>query len=512
MRTCPANQAPSAFPGIVVAVVFAAILYHCPARGDVSSLDNALETGDIGRLLEILGPGELEVEADEGDGLAEQAARDADPDIQRALKQGDMRAILDNLTPAEPESVTPAKPEPVAIPQVMVKPVSVPPVAAPPVTARTRVVPAPPTNAGKEPEVANRRRRGLFRFFFRSADQDAATIESAPAPVEVSSPAVPPAPPPRVTVVVPEPPAPGAEPRRSYSAGLPDDVPLTRPRRAGITLAAAAEKAASPPGSLTVITVPPPATEATKATVDAVEAAPPATGGAALAAPEDRSRASAELVALLNIRRDLAQTELEPDEPVPAPEPDEEAEGNPLGTEALPDPRPAAGERLAANLTTANPSPVRALIMGPATGRSPVTPAGDPILPIRRTIDQLFQEARITTEPVSAAAGIESPATYGGWQYDGAWVNGRMDGQGVLTYPDGWKYDGEWRSGRMMGQGTLMHPDGWQYVGEWRDATMDGNGVLVFPDGWKYIGEWRGGHMHGTGRLLHPANDDFSRR
>lgn len=466
----------------------AAILCGSSAWADATALDDALESGDVGRLLEILGPGELEVDTGEGDAQAGQTAGAVEPEIRRALEQGDMRAILERVIPPEPEPATGLEVE--------------------------HATPAEAVPGAIPPSGAAKRHRSLP--FLGGAGGEEKRTEPAPA----------------ITITAVEQPKPDLSPRRAHGADAPVEVPLTRPRRTGMSLAAAAEKAGPPPGLLhgrapgtvTVINIPPvpdDATEPADAGVADTREADEASEVESVAL-EDRSRASAELVALLNIRRAAAAPAVKSEEPAATPRrelpqaADEpgfgpETGADPLGAAALPSPQPAAGVLLEGNPDDPRVSAVRTFIMGPA-GHSPgMGSVNDPILPIRKTIDQLFEEARMTTEPGVAVA-VEATGSYGGWRYDGSWINGRMDGHGVLAYPDGWTYDGEWRGGRMTGQGTLRHPDGWQYEGEWRDATMDGEGTLVFPDGWKYIGEWRGGRMHGTGRLLHPANDQISRR
>ena len=72
--------------------------------------------------------------------------------------------------------------------------------------------------------------------------------------------------------------------------------------------------------------------------------------------------------------------------------------------------------------------------------------------------------------------------------YKGEWKNEKLNGLGVMTYPDGHKYVGEWKNGKYNGQGTFSWSNGNKYVGEFKDGVRHGQGTLTFPDGDKYSG------------------------
>ncbi len=117
-------------------------------------------------------------------------------------------------------------------------------------------------------------------------------------------------------------------------------------------------------------------------------------------------------------------------------------------------------------------------------------------------------------------------------QWDGACVDGKVHGEGVLTWTvmppaigavlaketffghfeegrrKGWGsykdylgnlYEGEWRGSTLNGPGQAWGVAGWQYEGNWRDSLFDGYGVLHMVDESTYRGEWRLGMMHGQG-------------
>jgi len=73
--------------------------------------------------------------------------------------------------------------------------------------------------------------------------------------------------------------------------------------------------------------------------------------------------------------------------------------------------------------------------------------------------------------------------------YKGEWKNEKLNGLGVITFPDGGKYEGEWKGGKKNGQGTFTYYDGDKYVGEfkddepWNGTTYDKNGNIYL----KYV-------------------------
>jgi len=88
-----------------------------------------------------------------------------------------------------------------------------------------------------------------------------------------------------------------------------------------------------------------------------------------------------------------------------------------------------------------------------------------------------------------------------GDHYQGAWINGKPEGQGVLTGKENgdFKYVGEFESGGAHGTGTFTGSDGFEYVGEWRDDRPTGQGTITYANGDRYVGEWRDGQLNGQG-------------
>ena len=62
----------------------------------------------------------------------------------------------------------------------------------------------------------------------------------------------------------------------------------------------------------------------------------------------------------------------------------------------------------------------------------------------------------------------------------GAWLCGKMQGEGELRWPDGRMYRGSFRQNLQYGFGYSESPgpNGTAYDGNWKDGKMNGYGVL----------------------------------
>jgi len=79
--------------------------------------------------------------------------------------------------------------------------------------------------------------------------------------------------------------------------------------------------------------------------------------------------------------------------------------------------------------------------------------------------------------------------------YKGEWKNEKLNGLGVMTYPDGHKYVGEFKNGKQHGQGIFTTPSGNKYVGEFKDGKQHGKGTLTSRFEKEYIGEFKEGTL-----------------
>lgn len=88
--------------------------------------------------------------------------------------------------------------------------------------------------------------------------------------------------------------------------------------------------------------------------------------------------------------------------------------------------------------------------------------------------------------------------------FEGTWVNGKLHGQGKLTYVDGRTVEGEWKSGKIYnGTGTWIHPCGDIFEGTWVNGKEQGQGRMAYWDGRRLVGEWKDGKVYsGQGVLI----------
>ena len=95
-----------------------------------------------------------------------------------------------------------------------------------------------------------------------------------------------------------------------------------------------------------------------------------------------------------------------------------------------------------------------------------------------------------------------------GAKYKGDWVEGKREGQGVMTWTNGDysgnKYDGEWKNGKREGKGVMIYGKSHykniqygqkQYEGEWKNDNPHGKGVMYYLNGDKYDGVWNNGSI-----------------
>jgi hypothetical protein len=103
----------------------------------------------------------------------------------------------------------------------------------------------------------------------------------------------------------------------------------------------------------------------------------------------------------------------------------------------------------------------------------------------------------------------------------GNFIAGKMQGRGVITFPDGSKidadfvdneavrgvavtaggerYEGELKNLQRHGQGKLRFKNGTIYEGGFVENRMEGYGALLYTDGGRYEGEWRNSMPNGRG-------------
>ena len=88
-----------------------------------------------------------------------------------------------------------------------------------------------------------------------------------------------------------------------------------------------------------------------------------------------------------------------------------------------------------------------------------------------------------------------------GARYEGAIVNGVIEGQGRMLWPNGDRYTGTFKNGQFQGHGRMEFAGGVVYEGEFSKGDITGNGTLHYANGEQYTGELKYGRAHGRGTL-----------
>ena len=77
--------------------------------------------------------------------------------------------------------------------------------------------------------------------------------------------------------------------------------------------------------------------------------------------------------------------------------------------------------------------------------------------------------------------------------YTGTTIQGKMNGQGKMTFENGDTYEGEFVDGYFQGTGTYTSKDGWTYEGQFVKGLADGQGKLTTQDNIVYEGTFKQG-------------------
>lgn len=97
-----------------------------------------------------------------------------------------------------------------------------------------------------------------------------------------------------------------------------------------------------------------------------------------------------------------------------------------------------------------------------------------------------------------------------GERYFGEWLDGKMNGLGVLTFADDHRrnrFEGFFKNDH-LDFGTMTWKSGETYVGTFEDDLRHGFGTDIYSDGWKYTGKWSKDQWHGHGKKTFPNGDE----
>lgn len=88
-------------------------------------------------------------------------------------------------------------------------------------------------------------------------------------------------------------------------------------------------------------------------------------------------------------------------------------------------------------------------------------------------------------------------------KYNGNFVGGKYNGNGIIVYSDQSQYDGEWVNGLRQGMGHWANGKGDSYRGEFVNDQFCGQGQFSYAEGDIFVGKFKDGLMFGTGEFLY---------
>ncbi|EGR32466.1 MORN repeat protein [Ichthyophthirius multifiliis] len=86
--------------------------------------------------------------------------------------------------------------------------------------------------------------------------------------------------------------------------------------------------------------------------------------------------------------------------------------------------------------------------------------------------------------------------------YEGYFLDGFYDGEGVLLFPNGRKYSGSFKKHQFHGKGELLNDDGVIFAGNWVNGSLQ-IGIIKYHDGSYYTGGLKYSFLkHGKGQFF----------
>ena len=97
----------------------------------------------------------------------------------------------------------------------------------------------------------------------------------------------------------------------------------------------------------------------------------------------------------------------------------------------------------------------------------------------------------------------------GKYIYEGDFINGVMEGDGIIKYSDGTYYEGQFRNDKYQGKGKILFKNGGSYEGDFNKNLIHGKGKYIYPGGKIYEGDFQNGMKHGFGKISWSENKYF---
>ena len=120
-----------------------------------------------------------------------------------------------------------------------------------------------------------------------------------------------------------------------------------------------------------------------------------------------------------------------------------------------------------------------------------------------------YDDGRVYTGQRNSKGKIEGQGMMtwpNGDRYEGQWKKGMPHGEGTFTYANGIVYHGQWEKNVAKGQGTITMPNGVVIEGTWT-SMGDGTGIMTWADGTRYEGGFVSGAPQGQGVKIWPNGD-----
>ncbi len=87
--------------------------------------------------------------------------------------------------------------------------------------------------------------------------------------------------------------------------------------------------------------------------------------------------------------------------------------------------------------------------------------------------------------------------------FEGQFKNGYLNGNGKISYTSGNIYEGQFKDGKLNGFGKISYTNGNIYEGQFQDGQLNGNGKISYTNGNIFEGQFQDGHLNGNGKISH---------
>ena len=79
--------------------------------------------------------------------------------------------------------------------------------------------------------------------------------------------------------------------------------------------------------------------------------------------------------------------------------------------------------------------------------------------------------------------------------YEGEFQDGKIQGKGIMTFPEGQRYEGDFVNEKFEGSGMYTWPNGNRYEGQFANGKFEGRGIYTWANGERYEGDFVNGEQ-----------------